>query len=175
MKNHAILLLFFILPVLAMGQLGRKRDSLDYYKYLAQAEFDMVGDYASAVYYMTKAIKLDPKDFELYELRAFAKDYLGDNQGVESDCSIVLQLDPGNIYAYVGRAYARMRMKKYAEAIQDFDFLVQTEPNYAGYYIDRGHCKLGLKELDAACADFKQGSELGSADAYRTMMDYCFR
>ncbi|MEI7980088.1 MAG: hypothetical protein WCI71_00450 [Bacteroidota bacterium] len=135
----------------------------------------MVGDYASASYYMTKAIRLDPRDFELYELRAFAKDYLGDDKGVESDCSIVLQLDPGNIAAYVGRAYARMRMKEYQEAIQDFDFLIQTEPTYAGYHIDRGLSKLGLHDFDGACADFKQASLLGSAIGYRTMMDNCYR
>jgi tetratricopeptide (TPR) repeat protein len=175
MKKTIPLLLIFLLPVIANGQFNVKRDSLHYYKFLAQAEFDMIGDYASSSYYLTKAIRLDPGDYELYEQRAIAKSFLEDNKGAENDLSIVLQLDPGNFAAYAGRAYARVKLKKYQEAIQDFNFLIQSEPAFQGYYLDRGLLKLELKDLDGACSDFRQATTLGSATGYRNLMDYCYR
>lgn len=162
-------------PLLATAQFGEKRDSLDYYKYLAQAEYDMVADYESSVYYATKAIHLDPRDFELYELRAVARNFQGDYEGMENDLSIVLQLNPNNFAAYDGRAYARVKLKKYREAIQDFDFLIQTEPTFGGYYVERGFIRLQLKELDAACEDFRRANILGSIPGYQALMDHCYR
>ncbi|MEI7500106.1 MAG: hypothetical protein WCK84_06605 [Bacteroidota bacterium] len=173
MKTKYLILVAMLVPFIGAGQTIIKRDSLKYYKFHAEAQFDMVGDYATTIYWLNKAIRLDPKDDELYLMRAFSKGRLDDWKGREADYSIVISLDPGNVAAYTGRASARVKLKKYREAISDYDWLLDVDPHYYGFYLDRGICKWELREKDDACRDYRQASRLGSVFAYVLIMEHC--
>ncbi|MCK9219582.1 MAG: hypothetical protein M0P47_05990 [Bacteroidales bacterium] len=175
MKKKSMILIILLFPILLVGQKWNKADSLAYYTFVAEAQYDMVGNYAASSYYLTKAIRLDPRDPELYRLRASSRENMGDIRGTEADYTMVLQLEPGEIAAYERRAEARVVLKKYQEAIRDFDFLIFSDPEYSGYYYERGLCKKELNDLDGACSDFNQASRLGSRIAYLTIIECCIK
>ena len=173
MKTKYLILVAMLVPFIGAGQTIIKRDSLKYYKFHAEAQFDMVGDYATSVYWLNKAIRLDPEDDELYLLRAFAKGGINDWRGREDDYNIVIDLDPGSVEAYTGRASTRVRLKKYQEAINDYDWLIDVEPKYSGFFLDRGFCKWEMRDKAGACIDYVKASQLGSTAAYVLVMDHC--
>lgn len=173
MKTKFLIFVTILLPLIGVGQAFNKRDSLNYYKFMADAQFNMVGDYPTTVKWLNKAIRLDPKDDELYLLRAFAKGETNEWRGRESDYTMVIMLDPGNVAAYTGRASTRVKLKKYPEAINDYDWLIDVDPNYYGFYLERGFCKWELKQKESACIDFAKASLLGSPKAYVMYMDNC--
>ncbi len=173
MKTKLLLLVSIAMPFLVTAQESKKVDSLHYYKFVAEAYFDMVGDYATSAQYFTKAIRLDPMDFELYQYRAVARGNTGMIKGEASDYSQVIRLDPSNIAAYVGRANALLKLKEYEKAIRDLDFLIMVDPQYYGYYYQRGMARLQLKDKGGACEDFKFASNLGSLPAYLQFYETC--
>jgi len=168
-----LFLVVMLLPFTGIGQSVIKKDSLEYYKFHAQAQFDMVGDYKTSILWLNKAIRLDPQDDELFFMRAFAKGLIEDFKGGEADLNIVIALDPGNFAAHSGRAGARFRLKKYQEAISDYTWLIDEDPKYYGYYINRALCKLVLQDKDGACMDFKTATNLGSREAYVIVIERC--
>ena len=168
-----LILFIILLPFTGIGQAIVKKDSLRYYKFLAEAQFDMVGDYKTSIYWLNKAIRLDPKDDELFLLRAFARGELNEWKGREADYNMVISIDPGNVAAYTGRAATRVTLKKYNEAINDYNWLIDVDPKYYGFFLSRGLCKWELKDKEGACADYRQASQMGSPAAYVLVMDHC--
>ena len=173
MKTKLLILVILLFSFSGFGQTTNKKDSLKYYEFMAEAQFEMVGDYASSIYWLNKAIRIDPKDDELFLMRAFSRGELNEWKGRESDYTMVISLDPGSVAAYSGRATTRVRLKKYPEAIMDYNWLLEVDPNYYGFYLDRGFCKWELKDKDGACADYRRASSLGSPFAYVLVMDHC--
>jgi len=174
MKAKFLILVILLISTFAFGQPPvAKKDSLDYYKFQAEAQFDMVGDYATAIKWMNKAVRLDPMDDELYLQRAFAKGAIYDFRGQEADYSKVIALDAGNMAAYTGRAASRFILKKYRESISDYDWLIDADPSYYGFFLSRGMCKWELKDKIGACNDYRQAAQMGSAIAYVLGMDNC--
>lgn len=168
-----VLIFLMVAPMMTTGQKLVKSDSLNYYTFMAEAYFDMVGDYASSAHWVSKAIRLDPMDFELFQMRALARGNTGQLKGEAADYSMVLQLDPDNIAAYVGRANALLKLRRFEEAIRDLDFLIMVDPQYYGYYYQRGKAKLELKDKAGACQDFRTASRLGSKDAFLQVYELC--
>ncbi|MEI7671344.1 MAG: hypothetical protein WCK00_04450, partial [Deltaproteobacteria bacterium] len=93
MKTKLLIFVAVLFPFIGSAQAIAKKDSLKYYKFQAEAQFDMVGDYATTIYWLNKAIRLDPKDDELYLIRAFSKGRLEDWKGREADYTVVINLD----------------------------------------------------------------------------------
>ena len=60
MKTKFLILAVILLPFLGRGQMISKKDSLNYYKFHAEAQFQMVGDNMTTIYWLNKAIRLDP-------------------------------------------------------------------------------------------------------------------
>jgi tetratricopeptide (TPR) repeat protein len=173
MRSKFLFLVTMLFPFIGIGQDNSKKDSLNYYKFHAEAQLDMVGDYATSVSWLDKAIRLDPKDEELYLLRAYAKGETNDWNGREDDYSLVIMLDPGNVAAYAGRASTRFKLKKYTDAIDDYSWLIDVDPNYYGYFIERGLCRWALNDKEGACSDYRKAAQLGNSAAYVLVKDHC--
>lgn len=173
MKIKFIFLLTIMTPLLVSGQKTRKADSVEYYKTRAQAQIEVIGDYETAIRYLTRAIRLDPGYSDLYLLRGAALGKQGKMYAAAEDYSKVVQLDPVNITAHNERASAFMKLKKFKEAIPDYDFLIQQKPSYYGYYLNRGLCKWELGDKKGACTDYKKADQLGSRWAAKLIEDYC--
>jgi tetratricopeptide (TPR) repeat protein len=173
MRSKFLFLVTMLFPFSGIGQENSKTDSLNYYKFHAEAQFDMVGDYATSVFWLDKAIRLDPKDEELYLLRAYAKGETNEWNGREADYSLVIMLDPGNVAAYAGRASTRFKLKKYTDAIDDYSWLIDVDPNYYGYFIERGLCRWALNDKEGACSDYRKAAQLGNSAAYVLVKDHC--
>jgi len=175
MKHPLLLLAAIIVPFLASGQLRGSKDSLKYYDFCALAQYDMIGDNAAAVYFLTKAIHIDPGDYGLFLRRADAKGLLCNWQGMEDDLNMAIALDPGNMAAHILRATAHEKLKKYRDAIKDYDYLISVEPSYEGYYLGRGMNKIPLNDLEGACADFQHASKRGNYEAFKMYQEVCIK
>jgi tetratricopeptide (TPR) repeat protein len=173
MKTILLFFIVLLLPFIGVAQPIAKQDSLNYYKFHAEAEYEMVGDNATSIKWLNKAIRLDPNDDELYLLRAFAKGAIADWKGQEADYTRVIGLDPGNVAAYTGRAACRFTLKKYKESISDYNWLIEVDPTYYGFFFNRGMCKWRLKDKEGACFDYRLATQMGSSAAYVLVMEHC--
>ena len=77
-------------------------------------------DYDGTELDLTKAIELDPKNVDLYLVRAGARVNKDDMQGVIADYSKVIELQPTNVKAIITRGQIRMGTKDWDGSIADF-------------------------------------------------------
>ena len=108
-------------------------DSCELYYNLGVVNDDLK-DYKSSVYYYTKALELDPNNFEVYNNRAYSKYELNDYTGTILDFNKFIELNP--------------------EASLSTP---NTNISYAYYYIAISKEFLGIP----CCADFEKSCELG--------------
>lgn len=66
--------------------------------------------------------RLDPRDFEYYELRAFMKDYRSDNEGKEAIHDFDLLIRRGLIYSgnYIAFSLSKLGLKGLNGTCSDF-------------------------------------------------------
>ena len=58
-------------------------------------------------------------------------------------------------------------------AIKDFNKAIELEPKSSWTYFKRGRAKYSLNDKEGACMDWSRAGELGDADAYNWIKDYC--
>ena len=75
--------------------------------------------------------------------------------------------------AYSYRGDAKSNLQDYRGAIQDLNKAIELNPNNAKAYNLRGYAKLLLGQKDNGCLDFSKAGELGYAEAYETIKEYC--
>jgi Flp pilus assembly protein TadD len=64
-------------------------------------------------------------------------------------------------------------LKDYQGAILDFTKAIQLDSKDSGSYYNRGVAKSMLKQKASACLDYSKAGELGYADAYEAIKEYC--
>ncbi len=64
-------------------------------------------------------------------------------------------------------------LKDYKGAIQDYTKAIELNPKYADAYYNRGIAKIELGQKDNGCLDFSKAGELGHAEAYESIKEYC--
>jgi len=67
----------------------------------------------------------------------------------------------------------RVSYKTLGGAIQDFNKTIELNPNYALAYGGRGLAKIRLGQKDDGCLDLSKAGELGYAEAYEAIKEYC--
>jgi len=154
----AALGLALIVPV--FGQGNPKPSASDYVR--SGASHYKKQDYDKAIEDANAAIRLDPKLWNAYGLRAMAynekKDY---NKAIE-DYTIVIRLKPDFAEAYNGRAwiYAWNLKKEFDRAIADANQAIKLDPKDASYYDTRGWAYFGKGDYNNATDDFNKAIKL---------------
>ena len=111
------------------------------------------GDWANAAEYFTKAIELQPDNFNLYNRRGICYIKLQNYEKSIVDYTIAISLQPDNETLYSNRADAYYKAGEYAKAAEDYTKYLSFSPNVSGYLFKRGRCYYELKNYNEAISD----------------------
>ncbi|MEQ9427080.1 MAG: tetratricopeptide repeat protein, partial [Cyclobacteriaceae bacterium] len=117
-------------------------------------------DYQSAVYYLSKAIELNPESADAYNNRGIAKFRTGDIDGAIADYDKAIELNPDEILTYRNRANLRDEGGNSVGAIADINKILQLDPEYSWAYLKRGIVKGAQGKHMAAFNDFNKAIDL---------------
>lgn len=113
-----------------------------------------------------EAIKLKPKDADIYVSRAILKNSIEDNDGAMADYNKAIELNPKDAETFFSRALLHMSPENYLEAIKDLDMVIKLglsnddSVSMFDAYSMRGTSKLLLTNYEEAIKDFDKAIEL---------------
>lgn len=105
------------------------------YMMLADLQLRFRNNNEEALSNLDKAIKLEPKQADLFVNRAYLKYRMDDYFGAMSDFDYAIGLDPTNLAARFNRGLLKMEVQDNNKAIEDFSYVIEREPdNYKALY-----------------------------------------
>jgi lipoprotein NlpI len=107
-----------------------------------------------------QAVRLDPKNPDVYALRGMAWEAKGDFERALADFDQAIGLDPKNAEAYAVRGVAWAAKGDLDRAIADYDQTIRLDPKDTRAYAVRGVAWAAKGDLDRAIADYDQAIRL---------------
>src|SRR5690606_36041212 len=97
-------------------------------------------EYNQAIRLFSDALKLEPNNSHLYNLRAYTYHLASSHNHAKAlaDYERAIALAPHDSYAYMGQGYALAALEQYKEAFRAFETARALEPDYYGTYIAWG-------------------------------------
>jgi len=120
-----------------------------------------------------KAIELDPAFSMAYNNIAWAKFNLQKYAEALIDANKAIDLDNQNYVAYDTRAEIKFNLNDYKGCISDCDLALEINPEIANSYLLKGRSYYHLGEINKACELWSKAGELGKAEAYKYISEYC--
>jgi len=155
MRNLVIVLVFILLPIMAMAQTADEETTADEnypqaLAYLAQGKARYIeGDYHSAVIAYNKALELQDSLVDAYFQRASAKSFLEDYEGALKDYSTVIRFDSSNVSAYYFRSYLKHELGFQRDSsLLDINIAIDLSPSDAKLYARRAYIKSHTFDLE---------------------------
>jgi tetratricopeptide (TPR) repeat protein len=141
-------------------------------------EFARKGEFSKALEEFGAAIKLDPKNFDAYEVSAEIYEHQGDVETALRGYTLAIGCDPASMLAFERRARLHERLKRNSEAAVDFGALIAGEPHDPRWHAARAFALLELrKDLPVAIADLTnaiaRGTHLKDRAVYYTARGQC--
>lgn len=121
------------------------------------------GRYDRVIADATEALRLQPRNVALLNLRGSAYFDKGEYDIAISDFTDALRLGAPNGIVYHNRGNAYRRKGDYVRAVADYDAAIRLSPNEAYSWLNRGESKQALGDLDGALADINQAIRLAPA------------
>uniref|UniRef100_Q07IV2 Peptidase C14, caspase catalytic subunit p20 n=1 Tax=Rhodopseudomonas palustris (strain BisA53) TaxID=316055 RepID=Q07IV2_RHOP5 len=121
------------------------------------------GQYDRVIADATEALRLQPGNVALYNLRGSAYFDKGEYDIAIADFDDALRLGGASGIVYHNRGNAFRRKGDYARAIADYDSAIRLSPTEAHAWENRGASKQALGDLDGALADINQAIRLAPA------------
>ena len=115
--------------------------------------------YEDAIADFDSAIKLAPKNSELYRRRGVAKNEMERYEDAIADFDTAIEINSNDWHAYYLRGKTKNEMERYEDAIADFDTAIEKSPNISFIYYLRGRAKYNLERYEDAIADFDTAIE----------------
>jgi tetratricopeptide (TPR) repeat protein len=135
-------------------------------------------DYQGALADINRAIQIDPKNAQAYDVRGvFKASELQDTQGALADYNRSIQLDPNYVGAYINRGNLKDdKLQDTQGALADYNRAIQIEPN-ANVYYNRSILKYNkLQDFQGALADLNRAIQIepnfGEAYSSRGLLKY---
>lgn len=119
-------------------------------------------NYKEAVNELTRAIKADPKNFDIYDDRASAYYMLSKYKLAVADEDKSLALS-SHFLGYLNRGGALLELARYDEAVQDFLKALQFRPNDADVYNNIGIAKYRQKKNKESLEALQKAKDLYTA------------
>jgi tetratricopeptide (TPR) repeat protein len=118
------------------------------------------GDYDGALSDMGEAIRLMPRNAQLYYNRALLWELKKDNDKAIADLEGALERDPKHDDALNSRGLLRLRRGDYDGALRDFNKVILLKPAYGHAYAIRGYFWRQRGDLDLAMNDLNKAVTL---------------
>jgi len=148
------------------------------YSFRAGAKLALGDDLNGAMSDYKMAIELKPNSYNYYsEGLAFA-DYLFLYDLAVKDFNIAIEMNPKNADAFRDRGRIKCDIKNslnydFAGGMEDLNKAIELDPNNAGSFYIRGSVKHRMGDKEGACLDWSKAGELGEAEAYDMIKEYC--
>jgi S1-C subfamily serine protease len=131
------------------------------------------GNYRRAIEYYNQAIRLEPRNANIYVNRARAYLNLKDYQGALEDYNQAIQINPNYSAVYYGRGIVYQLLKNKNKALQDYNSAIRINRNWgnrsiADAYYRRGLVRLDLGDKKSALVDFQTAADLYSKQGNTT-------
>lgn len=117
---------------------------------------------------LDKAISVDPKKPEYYNIRGVAKSGLEDYTGAIKDYTSAININPSFIVAYKNRLHARSKINDYAGIIADCDKLIAYDPDNPDYWFQRAAAKRNLSDIKGSMEDYNKAKYIQDSLDYLT-------
>ncbi len=120
------------------------------------------GDNENAIISYTKAIELNPQNFEAYNNRAKTKSMINDYYGAIDDLEMMIEINENSFYPYyaLGIMYGQY-LKKYSKAIFYTKKALEIRPNSGDALHNLGYLQQVKGNVSAACENYKKAYSLG--------------
>ena len=141
--------------------------------YLDSASYYRLSGDTMEVFYLTKAIRLQPQNPTLYELRSYAKSFINSTDlkkygptAAIKDLDIAIKLDPKKAVYYEQRGYLRMQTNNYYQALKDLNKAIKLDKKKASAYRKRGDVYWNYRNYPRAGNDFHTAATLDTTSIY---------
>ena len=121
-----------------------------------------LGDYVNALQMVNKAIELDDKYADAYQLRGEILLEMGDTNSAGKDADWLLEHTDGNEDAYLFKARVERAKEDYQSAIAYYDKVAELNPFRVEVFRERGALKLALGDKAGAEEDGRKLLELNT-------------
>jgi tetratricopeptide (TPR) repeat protein len=113
-------------------------------------------DFAGAISDYTAALKLDPKNIELYEKRAYLYNLTNDYKNAVASLDQAIKINPNVYHLHASRAASRIAMADFKGGIADLtmEFRLHPSQDLSGLYAIRARAYQSIGEHQKAIADF---------------------
>ena len=123
-------------------------------------ELDNKKDKIDLISRFSKAIEINPNDYNLYVQRATIKERREDYKGAISDLDKAIEIDPNNAKSYFYRSNLKKEIEDYKGAISDLDKAIELDPNNANLYSSRSYSKKVIEDYTGAISDLGKAIHL---------------
>jgi tetratricopeptide (TPR) repeat protein len=118
------------------------------------------GEYADAITNYSQALKLFPRDADIYYKRGLSYYKLGDYAAAIADYSQAIQINLNDAKVYIKRGLASYQLGDYLGAIADYTQAIRLNPNAAVAYKNRADARSQLGDNQGAIEDYTQALKI---------------
>jgi tetratricopeptide (TPR) repeat protein len=129
-------------------------------------QFDINGDYESAIEEYDKAISHNTNFAEAFDRRGISYTKLIKYKRALKDFNKAIELKNSFTDAYSHRGIVYYCLGEFENAIADYDRALELNPNYAKAYYNRGIVKLILDDEPGAIEDIRIASDMNVGEAF---------
>jgi tetratricopeptide (TPR) repeat protein len=140
----------------------------DYHKYILLGDECINNqDYQGAINNYSQALKLNPKNAQIYFKRAEIHHHLGNFQNAINDYSRAIYINPKDAYSYNNRGIIYEKFGYIHHAINDYEAALRINPKEAVVYLNLAITYYNLNEIDRIYID-----EIGWMDIDEITISY---
>lgn len=114
------------------------------------------GQWKEADEFLSKTIRLSPKDASSYINRALARQRINNLRGAMSDYDMALDINPNNFLGHYNRGLLRQQVGDDNRAIEDFNYVLELEPNNIMALVNRATLLDRTGNLRGAIRDYSR-------------------
>ena len=130
-------------------------------------------DYKGAIADFSKAISLDPDDYDAHTMKAICNYHYGYTEQALKEFDAITRMNPEYVNAHFNKGIVLIDLARYEEAIEEFDQVVKKDPEHSDGYEKRGEAKFEAGMIDEACEDFNKAAEMGDEEAAYWVQHNC--
>jgi len=123
------------------------------------------GDLKRAVADYDQAVKLDPREADIFYRRGIALGMSGEADRAIADFDQAIKLEPDHAGALYSRGLTYANTGRWERALEDYDQAIKLSPNNVTAISNRGNAYLALKQYDRAIADYDRAIALEPDEA----------